>query len=61
MVEKLKKPHDPYVIKGTNKPPYFKIDDYIVEANTPSWYEFILIYYFDSKVQDWMLEKMNNA
>ncbi|MBR6611982.1 MAG: hypothetical protein IKK93_07020 [Campylobacter sp.] len=58
MVEKLKKPHDPYVIKGTNKPPYFKIDDYIVEANTPSWYEFILIYYFDSKVQDWMLEKM---
>lgn len=61
MVEKLKKPHIPYVIKGTNKPPYFMIDDYIVNADTSSWYEFILKWYFDDKVQDWMLEKMNDA
>lgn len=61
MVEKLKKPHVPYVIKGTNKPPYFMIDDYIVNADTTSWYEFILKWYFDDKVQDWMLEELNNA
>ena len=60
MVEKLKKPHAPYVIKGTNRPPYFMIDDYIVNADTTSWYEFILKYYFDGKVQDWMLEELKN-
>lgn len=60
MVEKLKKPHVPYVIKETNKPPYFMIDDYIVNADTTSWYEFILKWYFDDKVQDWMLEELKN-
>lgn len=60
MVEKLKKPHVPYVIKGTNKPPHFMIDDYIVNADTTSWYEFILKWYFDDKVQDWMLEELKN-
>lgn len=60
MVEKLKEPHMPYVIKGTNKPPYFMIDDYIIDADTSSWYEFILKWYFDDKVQDWMLEEMKN-
>lgn len=60
MVEKLKKPHAPYVIKGTNKPPYFMIDDYIVNADTPHWYEFILKWYFDGEVQDWMLEELKN-
>lgn len=60
MVEKLKKPHMPYVIKGTNKPPYFMIDDYIVNADTTSWYEFILKWYFDDKAQDWMLEELKN-
>lgn len=58
MLEELKQPHDPYVVKGTNKPPYFKIKDYIVESTTPSWYQFVLEKYFDNKVQDWMLEKM---
>lgn len=60
MVEKLKKPHVPYVIKGTNKPPYFMIDDYIINADTSSWYEFILKWYFDGEVQDWMLEELKN-
>lgn len=60
MIERLKKPHVPYVIKGTNKPPYFMIDDYIVNADTTSWYEFILKSYFDDKVQDWMLEELKN-
>lgn len=60
MAEKLKKPHVPYAIKGTNKPPYFMIDDYIINANTSSWYEFILKWYFDDKVQNWMLEELKN-
>ena len=58
MAEELKKPHDPYVVKGTNKPPYFIIKDFIVESSTQSWYQFVLETYFDGKVQDWMLEKM---
>ncbi len=58
MVEELKQYHEPYVIKGSNKPPYFKIKDFITESDTTNWYEFILKNYFDNKVEDWMLETL---
>ena len=57
LLEELKKSHEPQVIKGTNKPPYFIVRGVILESNTYQWFEFVKNTFFDGEVKDWMLEK----